>query len=95
MHADKEPEPLNLGVPEPFQFPQSQCHPSPCTGIALGTRLATWRQHFDDELQLRQNHRKNQEVRPLLVSILCPYSANCMHMHDSLGARQHSCDSNF
>jgi hypothetical protein len=27
-----------------------------------------------------KNHRKNQEVRPLLVSILCPYSANCMHM---------------
>ena len=23
-----------------FQFPQSQCHPSPRTGIALGTRLS-------------------------------------------------------
>ena len=40
MHADKEPEPLNLEVPVTgCQFPQSQCHPSPRTGIALGTRL--------------------------------------------------------
>ena len=48
--------------------------------MPLISALATWRQHFDDKLQLRQNHRKNQEVRPLLVSILCPYSANSMHM---------------
>ena len=34
-----KPEPLNLGVPV-VNFPRSsQCHPSPCTGIALGTRL--------------------------------------------------------
>ena len=48
--------------------------------MPLISALATWLQHFTDELWLRQNHRKNQEVRPLLVYILCPYSANCMHM---------------
>jgi hypothetical protein len=30
--------------------------------------------HFDDELRLRQNHRKNQEVGLLIVSILYLYS---------------------
>ena len=35
MHVDKEPEPLNLGVPV-VNFPD---HPNPHTGIALGTRL--------------------------------------------------------
>ena len=29
-----------------------------------------WRQHFDDELRLRQNHRKNEEFDLLFVSIL-------------------------
>jgi hypothetical protein len=29
-----------------------------------------WRQHFDDELRLSQNHRKNQEIDPLFVFIL-------------------------
>jgi hypothetical protein len=51
--------------------------------MPLISALATWLQHFDDELRLCQNHRKNQEVRALfslLVYILCPYSANCMHM---------------
>jgi hypothetical protein len=32
--------------------------------------LGPWRQNFDDELRLRQNHRKNQEVDLLFVSIL-------------------------
>jgi uncharacterized membrane protein YccC len=31
----------------------------------------SYRQHFNDELRLRQNHRKNQEVDLLFVSILC------------------------
>ena len=38
---------------------------------ALVGVVGPWRQHFDDELLLRQNHRKNQEVDLLFVSILC------------------------
>ena len=37
MHADKTGTPKFRG--SGCQFPQSQCHPSPRTGIALGTRL--------------------------------------------------------
>jgi hypothetical protein len=32
--------------------------------------LGPWGQHFDDELRLRQNHRKNQEVG-LLYDLFC------------------------
>ena len=37
MHANKTGTPKFRG--SGCQFPQSQCHPSPRTGIALGTRL--------------------------------------------------------
>jgi hypothetical protein len=37
VHADKTGTPKFRG--SGCQFPQSQCHPSPRTGIALGTRL--------------------------------------------------------
>jgi hypothetical protein len=37
VHADKTETPKFRG--SGCQFPQSQCHPSPRTGIALGTRL--------------------------------------------------------
>ena len=36
--------------------------------------LGPWRQHFDDELRLLQNHRKTQEVGFCIVSILWPKS---------------------
>ena len=39
MYADKTGTPKFRG--SGCQFPQSQCHPSPRTGIALGTRLDT------------------------------------------------------
>ena len=55
LWGNRQPEPLNLGVPifcrhallidvkpitaQKIIFPQSQCLPSPCTGIALGTIL--------------------------------------------------------
>jgi hypothetical protein len=29
---------------------------------AMVPASASWRQHFDDELRLRQNHRQNQEI---------------------------------
>ena len=41
-----------------------------CTGY-----IGPWRQHFDDELRLRQNHRKNQGLGLLFVSILWPRSS--------------------
>jgi hypothetical protein len=37
VHADKTGTPKFRG--SGCQFPQSQCHPSPRTGISLGTRL--------------------------------------------------------
>jgi hypothetical protein len=39
VHADKTGTPKLRG--SGCQFPQSQCHPSPRTGIALGTRMAS------------------------------------------------------
>jgi hypothetical protein len=39
VHADKTGTPKFRG--SGCQFPQSQCHPSPRTGIALGTRLVS------------------------------------------------------
>jgi hypothetical protein len=66
--------------------------------MPLINALATWLQHFDDELRLRQNHRKNQEVRPLAVSLYSVPLFSKLHAHaafDFLGVRQHSCDSNF
>ena len=57
-----KPEPLNLGVPV-VKFPQSQCHPSPRTGIALGTRLVRRGKHLNkiplpNQVRARKRARK-------------------------------------
>jgi hypothetical protein len=45
--------------------------------------LGPWRQHFDDELRLCQNHRKNQEVR-LLCSLFCGLRGTILTFYISL-----------
>jgi hypothetical protein len=36
--------------------------PPVCKSLHREVNASHWRQHFDDELRLRQNHRKKQEV---------------------------------
>ena len=52
---------------------KGQCGQKSVTAAYCGSttyaRHWLWRQYFDDELRLRQNHRKNQEVNLLFVSI--------------------------
>ena len=52
-------------------FPLDVCHFEYYQGgesLPKAHQPGPWRHHFDDELRSRQNHRKNQEVGP----ILCP-----------------------
>jgi hypothetical protein len=53
---------------------------------AMVPASASWRQHFDDELRLRQNHRQNQEIGLLyIVSILWLSVLTCCAVHRLVG----------
>ena len=46
--------------------------------------LGPWRQHFDDELRLRQNHRKTNKSGFCIVSILCSHDVKMIILWVSL-----------